>query len=103
MGRSGVDLVEEVSRNLRPAPRIRRAADAIVANLTAGGAAFNGIHLRLERDAGFKDLVGGEEVGAKSESTLKPKPRFVTYTPPDLDLAMTQPWSLPNHRTQPNP
>ena len=61
-----MDLVEEVSRNLRPAPPIQRAADAIVANLTAGGAAFNGIHLRLEADAGFKNLVGGEEVRANS-------------------------------------
>ncbi len=69
-----MDLVEEVSRNLRPAPPIRRAADAIVGSLTAGGAAFNAIHLRVEQDAGFKNLVGGEEVQALSKSNSRPLP-----------------------------
>ena len=60
--RSHTDLIEEVARNLRPAPAIRAAADVIVANLTAGGAAFNGIHLRMEADADYQHLAGdGDE------------------------------------------
>ena len=56
------ELIEEVSRNLRPAPRIREAADAIVTELTADGAAFNGVHLRVEADANFKAYAGSAEV-----------------------------------------
>ena len=83
--RSGVDLVEEVSRNLRPAPRIQQAADAIVATLTAGGTAFNGIHLRLEQDAGFKNMVGGEEARAiqgNPKHRLNPHPSMTPYPLP---------------------
>ncbi len=61
LSRSQTELIEEVARNLRPAPAIRTAADAIVAALTAGGAAFNGIHLRMEADADFQDAGGGDE------------------------------------------
>ena len=64
MHRSHTELIEEVSRNLRPAPRIRAAAEDIVARLTAGGAAFNGVHLRLEGDANFRTFTeGSTEVG----------------------------------------
>ena len=60
--RSHTELIEEVSRNLRPAPRIRTTADAIVAGLTARGAAFNGVHLRVEADANFQTYANGTEV-----------------------------------------
>ena len=60
--RSHSELVEEVARNLRPAPRIRTAAMAVVAELTARGAAFNGVHLRVEADANFQTYANGTEV-----------------------------------------
>ena len=62
---SHVELIEEVARNLWPAPRIRSAADDILAILTAGGAIFNGIHLRMEADAGFQNWGGGNEARRK--------------------------------------
>ena len=65
-------LVEEVSRNLRPSPTVRAAANAILANLTAVDGAFNGVHLRVEDDAPYKASAGGEQVcGAH---TLNPLP-----------------------------
>ena len=62
MLRSHTELIEEVSRNLRPAPPICKAAAAIVTQLTARGAAFNGVHLRVEADANFQTYVDGDEV-----------------------------------------
>ncbi len=56
--RSHTELIEEVSRNLRPAPRIRAVAEEIVSQLTAGGEAFNGVHLRVEGDANFQTFTG---------------------------------------------
>jgi hypothetical protein len=68
-----MELVEEVSRNLRPSPTTRTAADAILANLTASGGAFNGVHLRLEDDAPYKEYAGGEQVcGARALNPLPP-------------------------------
>ena len=64
---SHTELIEEVSRNLRPAPRIREAADAIVGELTANGSVYNGVHLRVEADANFKTYADTAEVRA-SES-----------------------------------
>ena len=48
-------LVEDIARNLRPAPRIQTLADAVTAKLTAAGA-YNGVHLRMEQDAHFWEL-----------------------------------------------
>ena len=63
--RSHTDLIEEVSRNVLAAPYIRRLADVIVSRLSAGGAASNGVHLRLEQDARFQTRTsGGEHVRA---------------------------------------
>ena len=61
--RSHTELIEEVARNLRPAPRIRTAATAVVAEVNArGGPAFNGVHLRVEADANFQTYATGTEV-----------------------------------------
>ena len=59
-----MELIEEVTRNLRPAPCVQRAVDAIVAQLTARGATFNGVHLRMEEDSGYLQRSGGNEVCA---------------------------------------
>jgi hypothetical protein len=59
--RSHTELVEEISRNLRPAPHIQRLADTIVARLTAEGP-YNGLHLRAEEDAHFWDQYKSREV-----------------------------------------
>ena len=68
-----MELVEEVSRNLRPSPAIRTAADTILASLTAGGGAFNGLHLRMEDDTNYKASAGGEQVcGAYAVNPLPP-------------------------------
>ena len=60
-----MELVEEVARQLRPSPAVRAAADAVLANLTAGGGAFNGLHLRLEDDTNYKQTAGGEQARAR--------------------------------------
>ncbi len=60
--RSHTDLIEEVSRNVLAAPRIRRLADVIVARLSASGATFNGVHLRLEQDANWQDRIAGGQM-----------------------------------------
>ena len=57
-------LLEEVSRNALPAPRLRSAADAIVANLTQGGAAFNGVHLQTEQHVDVRSVGAGDEARA---------------------------------------
>ena len=59
--RSHIDLIEEVSRNILAAPRIRHLADVIVSKLSAGGATFNGLHLRMEQDASVQTNGGGGE------------------------------------------
>ena len=58
--RGHTDLVEDVSRNLRPAPRIRTLVDAIVARMSAKGP-YNGLHLRAEEDARMWDQYGSAE------------------------------------------
>ena len=69
--RSHTQLIEEVSRNLRPAQRIQQTADAIVSKLTADGAVYNGVHLRAEADAEFKNYYGlTDEVRAPSRVQL---------------------------------
>ena len=66
MRRSHTELIEEVSRNLRPAPRIQQAAATVVAELTARGAVFNGVHLRVEADADFQRYANGAEVRSRA-------------------------------------
>ena len=58
--RGALSMIEDVARHLRPAPRIAAAADSIVSALHAAGP-YNGIHLRMEADAQYQDLVGGTE------------------------------------------
>ena len=53
-------MIEDVARHLRLAPHVAAAANAIVSELRASGP-FNGIHLRMEADAQYQDLVGGME------------------------------------------
>ena len=65
--RSHRDLVEETSRNVRPAPELRSAAEDIVANLSAGGGAaatWDGLYLPLKLDARATRVTGGDEARA---------------------------------------
>ena len=61
--------MEDVARSLRPAPRIQALVDRIVSGLSADGP-FNGVHLRLEDDARYQDLMGGQEVRFPGLKTL---------------------------------
>ena len=63
-------LVENVARNLRPAPHVRALVDAVVANLTAAGP-FNGLHLRAEEDARMWDQYPGPEASAPLHHILE--------------------------------
>ncbi len=49
---------------MQPAPELRSAADAIVANLSAGVAAptWDGLYLPLKLDARAARITGGDEV-----------------------------------------
>ena len=57
-------LAVEVSSSLRFSPHLVEVADLILHAVTDGGKkAFNGLHLRLESDAGpWIDIMGGFEV-----------------------------------------
>ena len=55
-------LVTEIVENLRPPPHVASLAERIVANMTAGGGAFNGLHLRIEDDTDWVDGSGGADV-----------------------------------------
>ena len=59
-------LVADAARSLRGAPRLRDLAATVAAGVRArsGSAAYNGLHLRLERDSGYVEAWGGEEVRA---------------------------------------
>ena len=48
---------------MRPAPDLRSAAEAIVANLSAGGAAaaWDGVYLPLKLDTRTMRVTGGDE------------------------------------------
>jgi hypothetical protein len=56
--------VTEVARSLRFAPELHALADRILSELTEGGAApFNGLHLRIEKDArDWATIMGGQQV-----------------------------------------
>ena len=71
-GSTHMDLIEEVSRALRPSPAIRAAADAIVGNLTDSGDAFNGLHLRMEDDTNYKKTAGSEQVFRLATTASEP-------------------------------
>lgn len=55
----------EVARSLAFAPHLHALADRIVKKLTDGGRLpFNGVHLRVEKDArDWADIMGGTQVG----------------------------------------
>ena len=80
--RSPIDLLSAVSRNLPPAPNVQRLADSIVAGITGSSrrnpAPFNGLHLRLEKDAGYLETLGGLEVRPPSSRGVpgSPLPSF---------------------------
>lgn len=61
---SDLRLVSRVARSLTFAPRLHELADRIVDGLTAGGTrAFNGVHLRIEKDArDWAMIMGGSQV-----------------------------------------
>ncbi len=71
------DLIEDVTRNLRPAPHIHILADTIMARLTAAGP-YNGVHLRMEEDAHMWDVFassnGPEVSGRALHGTLGQRP-----------------------------
>ncbi len=58
-------MVTEVARSLAFAPRLHAMADRVVAALTDGGRLpFNGVHLRVEKDArDWASIMGGTQVG----------------------------------------
>jgi uncharacterized NAD-dependent epimerase/dehydratase family protein len=62
-----VGLVTEIVENLRPSGHVASLAKRIVANLTAGGAAYNGLHLRIEDDTDWVDGSGGADVRAQNQ------------------------------------
>ena len=69
--RSHRDLLEEISRNLRPALELRSAAEDIVANLSAGGGAaatWDGLYLPLKLDARASRVTGGDEARARQSN-----------------------------------
>ena len=90
--RSHTELVEEISRNLRPAPYIQRLADKTVTRLTAAGP-FNGLHLRAEEDAHFWDQYASREVSqagtgsGKVTSRVRSRSRHITCFPSKLKMS----------------
>ncbi|KAL4423672.1 hypothetical protein ABPG75_000973 [Micractinium tetrahymenae] len=61
---SNLAVVTEVAKSLRFSPEISAMADRIVEAVTEGGAApFNGVHLRIEKDArDWAAIMGGQQV-----------------------------------------
>ena len=60
-----MQLVADAARSLRGAPRLRALAATVIAGVHArshNGSAYNGLHLRLEKDSGYVQAWGGEEV-----------------------------------------
>ena len=57
--------MSDVSRLLKPATYLERMADQVIAGFSLRGsspAAFNGLHLRLEEDSPYIQMLGGVEV-----------------------------------------
>lgn len=61
---STLPVVTEVARSLRFAPALHAMADRVIAGVTQGGTLpFNGVHLRVEKDArDWASIMGGQEV-----------------------------------------
>jgi hypothetical protein len=61
---SNLPVVTEVARSLAFAPRLHALADRVVSALTDGGRLpFNGVHLRVEKDArDWASIMGGTQV-----------------------------------------
>ena len=57
-------MVTEVAKSLAFAPALHALADRVVAGVTGGGAhPFNGVHLRVEKDArDWATIMGGTQV-----------------------------------------
>ena len=49
----------EVARHIRPAPYLQRMGNAIAGGMPP---VYNGLHLRMEKDANYVRKIGGEEV-----------------------------------------
>lgn len=62
---SDLGLVSGVARSLAFAPALHALADRVVDEMTRGGVLpFNGVHLRIEKDArDWAMIMGGEQVG----------------------------------------
>ena len=59
---SHIQLASDVSRRIRPAAYLEGLADTVVAELTRRGErVFNGVHLRLEQDSPYVEMMGGLE------------------------------------------
>lgn len=63
--RSALPVVTEVARSLAFSPRLHALADRVVEGVTDGGRLpFNGVHLRVEKDArDWASIMGGQQVG----------------------------------------
>ena len=90
-----MELVADAARSLRGAPRLQALAATVAAGVRArsGSAAYNGLHLRLERDSGYVEAWGGEEARPlflPSLNSPEPKPN------PNLILTLILNWS-PTH------
>ena len=61
---SNLPVVTEVAKSLAFAPALHALADRVVAGVTGGGAhPFNGVHLRVEKDArDWATIMGGTQV-----------------------------------------
>lgn len=62
--RSALPVVTEVARSLAFSPRLHALADRVVQGVTDGGRLpFNGVHLRVEKDArDWASIMGGTQV-----------------------------------------
>ena len=79
---SHVELVSDISRLLKPAAYLQRLAEKVIAGFPEGSsAAFNGLHLRMEEDSQYIEMLGGVEVSAVTLQGPCPV-RLVARVPP---------------------
>ncbi len=70
MRSSHIQLASDVSRRIRPATYLEGLADIVVAKMTRRGERmFNGVHLRLEQDSPYVEMMGGLEASTHFPST----------------------------------
>ena len=95
--RSHVQLASEVSRLIRPAAYLEGLADTIVSEMTTrrGERAFNGVHLRLEQDSPYVEMMGG------LEASLNPAPPLALTLSLTLIQVLTCFYSHLNHDPDP--